>query len=242
MGNAKTRWIKKVQSSTSPNVQTPGWELVKEDTSILRCSGRISGYNPIYIKGGLFGEKLIAHMHEQIMHLGVANTMANIRNEWWIPRLRSKVKKVINRRNTCKVFSTKPYGSTTTAATLRFWAEEEGETTGVDFTGPLDYKVTKKERGKIMLCLDLHLCHLKSGTPGSNEITDGRGVSEKAELVHCQEDQTSSHHFRQRLGIQGYCMLDKENTEEQEATRPSCERRHQIAIQPFQIPMVGWNV
>ena len=96
MGNAKTRWIKKVQSSTSPNVQTPGWELVKEDTSILRCSGRISGYNPIYIKGGLFGEKLIAHMHEQIMHLGVANTMANIRNEWWIPRLRSKVKKVIN--------------------------------------------------------------------------------------------------------------------------------------------------
>ena len=55
---------------------------------------------------------------------------------------------------------------------------------------------------------------------------------------------TSSHHFRQRLGIQGYCKLDKEkfNTEEWEATRPSCERRHQMAIQPFQIPMVGWNV
>ena len=148
MGNAKTRWIKKIQSSTSPNLQTPGWELVKDDTSILRCSGRISGYNPIYIEGGLFGEKLIAHTHEQTMHLGVANTMANIWNKWWIPRLRSKVKKVINRRNTCKVFSTKPYGSTTTAATLRFWAEEERETTGVDFTGPLDYKVTKRERGK----------------------------------------------------------------------------------------------
>ena len=145
MGNAKTRWIKKVQSSTYPNLQTPGWELVKDDTSILRCSGRISGYNPVYIKGGLFGDKIIAHMPEQIVQLGVANTMANIQNEWWIPRLRSKVKKVINRRNTCKVFSTKPYGSTTTAATLRFWAEEEGETTGVDFTGPLDYKVTKKE-------------------------------------------------------------------------------------------------
>ena len=93
-----------------------------------------------------------------------------------------------------------------------------------------------------MLRLDLHLRHLKSGTPGSNEITDGGGVSEEAELVHCQENQTSSHHFRQRLGIQGYRKLDKEDTEEREATRPSCERRHQMAIQPFQIPMVGWNV
>ena len=165
MGNAKTRWIKKVQSSTSPNLQTPGWDLVKDDNSILRCSGRISGYNPVYIEGGLFGDKIIAHMPEQIMQLGVANTMANIRNEWWIPRLRSKVKKVINRRNTCKVFSTKPYGSTTTAATLRFWAEEERETTGVDFTGPLDYKVTKRERGKcyvlIFTCATSRAVHLE---------------------------------------------------------------------------------
>lgn len=74
-----------------------------------------------------------------------------------------------------------------------------------------------------MLRLDLHLRHVKSGTPGSNEITDGGGVSEEAELVHCQENQTSSHHFRQRLGIQGYRKLDKEDTEKREATRPSCE-------------------
>ena len=167
MGNAKTRWIKKVQSSTSPNLQTPGWELVKDNTSILRCSGRISGYNPIYIEGGLFGEKLIAHTHEQITHLGVANTMANIRNEWWIPRLRSKVKKVIDRCNTCKVFSTKFYGSTTSAAMPRFRAEEGRpfETTGVDFAGPLDYKVTKKEQGKcyvlIFTCATSRAVHLE---------------------------------------------------------------------------------
>ena len=56
--NAKKRWIKKVQSSTSPNLRTPGWELVKDDTSILRCSGRISGYNPIYIEGGCLARNL----------------------------------------------------------------------------------------------------------------------------------------------------------------------------------------
>ena len=93
-----------------------------------------------------------------------------------------------------------------------------------------------------MLGLALHLCHLESSAPGSDEITDGRRVSKKTELVHCQKDKTSSHHFRQRLGIQGYRKLDKEDTEEQEAARPPCERRHQVAIQPFQIPMVGRNV
>ena len=149
---------------------------------------------------------------------------------------------MINRCNTCKVFSTKPYGSTTTAAMPSFQAEEGWpfETTGVDFTGPLDYKVTKKERGKcyvlIFTCATSRAVHLEVMK------SDSGGVSEKAELVHCQEDLTSSHHFRQHLGIQGYCKLDKENTEEREATRPSCKRRHQMAIQPFQIPMVGWNV
>lgn len=74
---------------------------------------------------------------------------------------------MINRCNTCKVFSTKPYGSTTTAAMPRFQAEEGRpfETTGVDFTGPLDYKVTKKERGKcyvsIFTCATSRAVHLE---------------------------------------------------------------------------------
>ena len=101
------------------------------------------------------------------MHLGVANTMANIRNEWWIPRLRSKVKKVINQCNTCKIFSTKPYGSTTTAAMPSFRTEDGQplKTTGVDFASPLDYKITKKERGKcyvlIFTCATSRVVHLE---------------------------------------------------------------------------------
>ena len=138
-----------------PNLQAPGWHLVKDDRNILRCSGRIPGYNPVFVKGGLFGEKLIAHAHEQIMDLGVVNTMANLRNEWWIPKLRSKVKKAINQCNTCKVFSTKPYGSTTTAAMPSFRTEDGRpfETTGVDFASPLEYKITKKEQGKCYVLL-----------------------------------------------------------------------------------------
>ena len=104
----------------------------------------------IFIERGLFGEKLIALAHEQIMHLGVANAMAHVRTEWWIPKLRSKVKKVINQCGICKVFSTRLYGSTTSADMPSFrW--EDGrpfETTEVDFAGPLENKITKQERGK----------------------------------------------------------------------------------------------
>lgn len=53
------------------------------------------------------GEKLIAHMHQQIMHLEVVNTTANKQNEWWIPRKRSKVK-VINQCNNVRYSAQHP--------------------------------------------------------------------------------------------------------------------------------------
>ena len=41
--------------------------------------------------------------------------MTEIRKEWWITKLRSKVKKMVNTCNVCKVFNTKHYGATATA-------------------------------------------------------------------------------------------------------------------------------
>jgi hypothetical protein len=38
----------------------------------------ISGYQPSYLNGGRFVEKLIKHSHEKAMHLGVASTMSLI--------------------------------------------------------------------------------------------------------------------------------------------------------------------
>ena len=68
-------------------------------------------------------QKLIRHTHEQIKHFGIASTMAAPREDWWIPRLGSLVKKEIKQCNTCKVFATKPYGATETAPLPRFRTE-----------------------------------------------------------------------------------------------------------------------
>ena len=81
--------------------------------------------------------------------------MAEIRKEWWIPKLRSKVKKMVNTCNVCKVFSTKPYGATATADMPQFRVEASRpfETPGVDFAGPIAFKIAMKEQGKCYILL-----------------------------------------------------------------------------------------
>ncbi len=166
--NARNHWVNKVQSSMPETLESPGWKFVRDDeANVLKCEGRISGYRPTYLNGGRFVEKLIQHSHEEAMHLGVASTMSLIRENWWIPHLRSKVKKVIGNCNACKVFSTKPYTAPATSQLPEFRTTpgRPFEATGVDFAGPLIYKVTKKEEGKcnviIFTCATSRAVHLE---------------------------------------------------------------------------------
>ncbi|KAK3750713.1 hypothetical protein QZH41_017268, partial [Actinostola sp. cb2023] len=165
--NAKRCWIQRAQRDTPIDLQAPGWELIK-DQGILKCKGRVQGHSPTYIQGGLLAEKRINHMHQETMHLGVASTMAAIREEWYIPKLRCKVKGIINKCPICKLYSTKPYGPTATSAMPTFRTEigRPFETTGVDFAGPLQYKIgTKKDSGKayilIFTCATTRAVHLE---------------------------------------------------------------------------------
>ena len=76
--------------------------------------------------------------------------MAAIKEQYWVPHLRSKVKKAINRCNTCKVFSTKPYRAPMTAPLPEFTTSEGRpfEVTGADFARPSICKVKKSETAK----------------------------------------------------------------------------------------------
>ena len=107
INSARDCWVRKIQTDLQPTLKAPGWKLIKkQSTGILRCKGRIFGYQPVYLEEGVFAEKLIRHSHQEMKHLGVANTMAEIRREWWIPQLRSKVKKIMRSCIVCKFFST----------------------------------------------------------------------------------------------------------------------------------------
>ena len=93
--------------------------------------------------------------------------MAAVREEWWIPKMKSKVKTIVNSCYLCKVFSTRPYGPTETAALPPFRTEcgRPFETIGIDFAGPLSYNISKKEQGKchflIFTCATSRAVHLE---------------------------------------------------------------------------------
>ena len=73
------------------------------------------------------------------MHLGIASTMAEVRRNWWIPRLRSLVKKHTHDCNVCKVFTMKPVKPSTTLSLPRYCLEavRPFQQTGVHFAGAI---------------------------------------------------------------------------------------------------------
>ena len=165
---ARNYWVRREQKEVPNGLKKPGWKLVKDErTNILKCVGRIQNYRPTYLEKGMFVQKLVKHVHERMMHLGTASTMAAIREQWWIPKLRSLVKRAIRDCKICKVFATKPFQGAATGPLLTFRTEMRRpfQHKGVDFAGPLIYKINKNEEGKayilIFTCAVLRAVHLE---------------------------------------------------------------------------------
>ncbi|XP_029183999.2 uncharacterized protein LOC114952116 [Acropora millepora] len=147
-------------------VQDRGSELMHEDRlqlnlqlnqdGLLECRGRLQGIYPIYVPDGtIFAEKLIQHAHKATLHGGVGLTMAKVREQYWIPRLRQQVKRVIKRCHGCKQFqavalATPPPGQLPLERTRGSGAFE---VVGVDFAGPIKYLKLSRKEGKAYLVL-----------------------------------------------------------------------------------------
>ena len=70
---AETCLVRRAQRNVKPELQSPGWEVVKdEDTAVLKCEGRIKDYRPTYLSGGLLANKLIEHT-KQVVDTAVAS-------------------------------------------------------------------------------------------------------------------------------------------------------------------------
>ncbi len=121
---------------------------------ILECHGRIQGRYPIYLPDdSVFTEKLVRHAHLRTLHGGLGLTMAEVREKYWIPRLRKLTKKVVKSCWGCKRFqavaqATPPPGLLPTERT-----EGSGafQIIGVDFAGPIKYRQSPRVEGKAYL-------------------------------------------------------------------------------------------
>ena len=122
----------------------------------LECRGRIQGDYPVYLPDSeMYTEKLVQHAHEAFLHGGVSLTMAKVRETHWVPRLRQLVKRLIKRCYGYKRFHAvanynPPPGNLPqdrTVGTTPF------QVVGVDYAGPVKYRVSRNREGKAYIVL-----------------------------------------------------------------------------------------
>ena len=82
-------------------------------------------------------------------------TMSDVRRCYWIPKLRSLVKQVLHECNACKRYRVKPLPPPGKSVLPAFRTEMSDPfiVTGVDFAGPIIYKVKKGTFGKWYVAL-----------------------------------------------------------------------------------------
>ena len=84
--------------------------LKKNGTEIYECKGRIQDHYPIYIPQRLLlGEKITYKAHKIAVHGGVILTMAAIKENYRIPKLRQIAKRVIRNCFGCNRFHATPF-------------------------------------------------------------------------------------------------------------------------------------
>ena len=161
-------WIKRVQNSSS------GTDEFQEDklrlnlqlnsAGLYECRGRIQGEFPLYLPpAARLSKKIVEDAHIVTLHGGVGLTMTLVRRDYWIPRLRQLTKKVINNCFGCKkfratAFRSPPPGNLPTDRTI---GSTPFQVIGVDYAGPMEYKISSTKNGKAHILL--FACSLTRG-------------------------------------------------------------------------------
>lgn len=130
--------------------------LQKNSDRLYKCHCRILENYPIYLPpSAVLSEKLVQDAHMLTLHGGVGRTMAFIRRDYWITRLRQLTKKVINGCFGCKKFQAKAFRSPPpgnlpidlTMGSVPF------QVLGMDYAGPIPYRLNKRRDRKAYILL-----------------------------------------------------------------------------------------
>ena len=156
----KTWWIKcvQLQDSTTPHHERTkvALNLQKNVEGLLECRGRIRGKYPTYLPPDApFTRKLVQRIHVETLHGGVGLTMAAVREDYWIPKLRRLVKSIRRdcwgcKRSRATAFAAPPPGQLPEDRTT---GETAFEVVGTDFAGPIRYRRAAKREGKAYLVI-----------------------------------------------------------------------------------------
>ena len=130
MRDAKHRWDKFVQDThlidiraeintnrVSKKAIVRQLGLSEDDAGIIRCYGRYANaqieenakYPVLLPKSSTYTDLVVRECHEKLLHSGPSQTLAEIRQEYWIPSGRTVVKRLISGCPGCKRFTAHSY-------------------------------------------------------------------------------------------------------------------------------------
>ena len=101
-----------------------------------------------------FTSLLIKEYHQKLFHSGVSHTLAQLRNQYWIPQGRAEVKKAIHGCGVCKRFQGGPFKLPSMSPWPRKKVAKSAPFayTGLDYFGPL-YIQAGSSKKKVWVCL-----------------------------------------------------------------------------------------
>jgi len=171
---ASVKWIYAVQheqfSAEIHNLQSQSQRLslvrqlrlFLDNNTLLRCGGRIHNaplseltkFPYLLPSRHHFTNLVILQAHTQLYHSGVNATLTLIRQRYWIPSGRQRVRSLISKCVICKRVAGKPYAAPDPPPLVkdRVSASHPFEVTGVDFTGALYVRSSAGEH-KVYICL-----------------------------------------------------------------------------------------
>ena len=166
IGAQERFWVQRVQKHGSDALENDRSKLNLQENAegLLECRGRIQGIYPIYLPDtSTLAEKFVQHAHKTTLHGGVGLTMAKVRELHWIPRLRRLVNRVIRRCSGCKRFQAIAYKAPPPGIlpTSRTEGTTAFQVIGVDYAGPIRYRVSKGKEGKAYILL--YACSITRG-------------------------------------------------------------------------------
>ena len=149
-------WTKLAQANHEKSEDEERLGLQVNIQGLLECRGRLQGHYPIYLPDRhSYMLKLVEDAHQRTLHGGVGLTMARVRQNHWIPRLRRLTKQVIKQCHGCRRFQgraeTKPPPGNLPRD--RTEGDHPFQTVGVDFAGPITYRISKRTQGKANVIL-----------------------------------------------------------------------------------------
>ena len=130
--------------------------LYLDDNAVLRCRGRLesaplddqSKFPVLLPKNEHFTSLVALAAHAQVLHSGVRETLAQLREKYWIPRRRQFVRSLVRKCLTCRKTDGPPYRpvSSTPLPPSRVSEGQAFSTTGVDYAGPLYVKAPRETK------------------------------------------------------------------------------------------------